>query len=109
MNIIARAPNGYYIGKPETTNTELNPKRTTQEAKTKKTQEIKKARQWHEDPPRVGTFSMRATWFFLNASRLCWEKKDETKAKNQRILSVIPAKYVAANSTKGWRDLCKTD
>ena len=96
MSGTARAPNGYHIEKPGTTNTNPNPK---------KTQKIKKAPQWHEGPPRVGTFSMRANRFRLNAGCISWEKKDGTQAKNQRILSVIPAKYIAANSTKGWRDL----
>ena len=93
----ARAPNGYYTGKPETED--------------KKGKKKEKAREWHEGPPRVGTFSMRATRFRLSAGCLSWEKKDGTAAKNQRILDVIPAQYKdpGVNSTKGWRDLSKAE
>lgn len=92
-NPIARAPNGYWKGKPDT------------EKKNKKKDQ--KPREWHDGPPRVGTFSMRATRFRLGAGCLSWEKKDGTTAKNKRILDIIPAQYKdpAVNSTKGWRDL----
>ena len=92
-NATARAPNGYYKGDPQTKN--------------KKTEMGEKLREWHQGPPRVGTFSMRATRFRLRAGCLSWEKKDGTVAKNQRILDVIPARYKdpTVNSTKGWRDL----
>lgn len=67
--------------------------------------------EWHEGPPRVGTFSMRATRFRLLAGCLSWEKKDGTAAKNKRILDVIPDQFKdpAVNSTKGWRDLSKAE
>ena len=61
------------------------------------------------DPPRVGTFSMRATRFRLRAGLLSWEKKDGTDAKNQRILDLIPAQYEEVIFTKGWRDLNKEE
>ena len=95
---IARAPNGYYKGAPET-------------EKGKKKKKTEKAKEWHEGPPRVGTFSMRATRFRLRTGCLSWEKKDGTAAKNQRILDLIPAQYKdpAVNSTKGWRDLDKSE
>ncbi len=96
-NPIARAPNGYWKGKPDT------------EKKNKKKDQ--KAREWHDGPPRVGTFSMRATRFRLGAGCLSWEKKDGTTAKNERILDIIPAQYKdpGVNSTKGWRDLNKAE
>ena len=94
---VARAPNGYYKGGPET-------------GKKKKNQ-TSKDKEWHEGPPRVGTFSMRATRFRMGAGCLSWEKKDGTAAKNQRILAVIPGQFKdpAMNSTKGWRDLNKAE
>ena len=52
---------------------------------------------------------MRATRFRLRAGLLSWEKKDGTDAKNQRILSLIPAQFKRLNSTKGWRDLNKEE
>ena len=107
--MIARAPNGYYVGTPETTNTNPKIKKTTKEVNTRKTQKVGKALEWREGPPRVGTFSMRATRFRLNAGCLSWETKDGTKAKNRRILSVIPTRYIEANSTKGWRDLSEAE
>ena len=100
----ARAPNGYYVGGPETI------KKSSRDRKIKKA-EKSVTREWHEGPPRVGTFSMRATRFRLRAGCLSWAKKDGTVAKNQRILDVIPAQYKdrAVNSTKGWRDLNKAE
>ena len=109
MNVIARAPNGYYKGKPETKNTIPNPKKTTKETKTNKARKDEKVREWHDGPPRVGTFSMRATRFRLNSGCLSWERKDGTLAKNQRILDVIPAQFKAVNSTRGWRDLSTSE
>ncbi|CAD6583495.1 MAG: hypothetical protein ASARMPRED_001342 [Alectoria sarmentosa] len=96
-DLVARAPNGYYKGKLKTDR--------------KNTKKGKRAKEWHEGPPRVGTFSMRATRFRLRAGCLSWEKMDGTAAKNQRILDVIPAQYKdpAVNSTKGWRDLNKAE
>ena len=101
----ARAPNGYYEGGPETT------KKSSRDKKKDKKAEKPVTREWHEGPPRVGTFSMRATRFRLGAGCLSWAKKDGTVAKNQRILDVIPAQYKdpAVNSTKGWRDLNKVE
>ena len=52
---------------------------------------------------------MRATRFRLRAGLLSWEVKDGTEAKNERILSLIPAQYRTVNSTKGWRDLNKDE
>ena len=94
---VARAPNGYHKGGPET-------------GKKKKSQ-TSKDKEWHEGPPRVGTFSMRATRFRMGAGCLSWEKKDGTAAKNQRILAAIPGQFKdpAVNSTKGWRDLNKAE
>ena len=93
-NSTARAPNGYWEGKLDT------------EKKNKK-EKKQEARVWHDGPPRVGTFSMRATRFRLGAGCLSWDKKDGTTAKNKRILDIIPAQYKdpAVCSTKGWRDL----
>ena len=101
----ARAPNGYYTGGPETI------KKSSRDKKKDKKVEKAVTRQWHEGPPRVGTFSMRATRFRLGAGCLSWAKKDGTVAKNQRILDVIPAQFKdpAVNSTKGWRDLNKAE
>ena len=101
----ARAPNGYYIGGPEMI------KKTSRDRKKDKKAEKPVTREWHEGPPRVGTFSMRATRFRLRAGCLSWAKKDGTVAKNQRILDLIPAQYKhrAVNSTKGWRDLNKAE
>ena len=101
----ARAPNGYYVGGPETI------KKSSRDRKKNKKAEEAVTREWHEGPPRVGTFSMRATRFRLRAGCLSWAKKDGTVAKNQRILDVIPAqfKHPAVNSTKGWRDLNKAE
>ena len=66
-----------------------------------------KANKWHNGPPRVGTFSMRATRFRTEAGCLSWGMKEGTAPKNKRILDLIPAQYKdpAVNSTKGWRDL----
>ena len=101
----ARAPNGYYLGGPETI------KKSSRDRRKDKKVEKPVTREWHEGPPRVGTFSMRATRFRLRAGCLSWAKKDGTVAKNQRILDVIPAQYKdpAVNSTKGWRDLNKAE
>ena len=52
---------------------------------------------------------MRATRFRLRTGLLSWDVKDGTDAKNRRILDLIPAKYKAVNSTKGWRDLNKEE
>lgn len=52
---------------------------------------------------------MRATRFRMRAGLLSWEKKDGTEAKNQRILSLIPAQYQRLNSTEGWRDFNKEE
>lgn len=97
MNATARAPNGYHKGQPEKGN--------------KKTGEKGQANEWHDGPPRIGTFSMRATRFRLTTGCLSWGRKDGTVAKNQRILDVIPAQYKdpGVNSTKGWRDLNKAE
>ena len=94
--MIARAPNGYFKGPPESD-------------KRKRSKAGSQAREWHAGPPRVGTFSMRATRFRLRAGLLSWEKKDGTDAKNRRILDLIPAQYQEVNSTKGWRDLNKEE
>lgn len=104
-NETARAPNGYYTGGPETI------KKSSRDKKKDKKAEKPVTREWHEGPPRVGTFSMRATRFRLGAGCLSWAKKDGTVAKNQRILDVIPAQYKdpAVNSTRGWRDLNKAE
>ena len=93
----ARAPNGYHKGKPE--------------GQFKRADKNRQAREWHDGPPRVGTFSMRATRFRLGAGCLSWERKDGTEAKNQRILEVIPTRFKdpAVNSTRGWRDLNKEE
>ncbi len=93
----ARAPSGYHKGKPQ--------------GEFKRADKNKQAREWHEGPPRVGTFSMRATRFRLGAGCLSWERKDGTAAKNERILDVIPARFKdpAVNSTRGWRDLNKEE
>ena len=92
-NAVARAPNGYWTGDPE--------------KESQKTGKNKTAKGWHEGPPRVGTFSMRATRFRQAAGCLSWSTKDGTVPKNQRILDIIPAEFKdpAINSTKGWRDL----
>ena len=97
-DITARAPNGYYKGPPEPKNSN-------------KTKSQTKAREWHVGPPRVGTFSMRATRFRLRAGLLSWEKKDGTVSKNQRLLDIIPAQYKhpSVNSIKEWRDLNKKE
>ncbi|KAM0798790.1 hypothetical protein BDR22DRAFT_890910 [Usnea florida] len=104
-DLIARAPNGYYLGEPEPI------RKSSRDRKKDKKAEETVTREWHEGPPRVGTFSMRATRFRLRAGCLSWAKKDGTAAKNQRILDVIPAQYKdpAVNSTKGWRDLNKAE
>ena len=104
----ARAPNGYHKGMPE----EKSQKTTKRNKRNKADeQEDEIEREWHEGPPRVGTFSMRATRFRLSAGLLSWEKKDGTVAKNQRILDQIPDQYKdpSVNSTKGWRDLNKNE
>ena len=93
---IARAPNGYLKGPPESKNT-------------KRTKADTQPREWHVGPPRVGTFSMRATRFRLRAGLLAWDKKDGTEAKNRRIFDLIPARFKKVNSTKGWRDLNKKE
>ena len=107
----ARAPNGYYLGEPETIKKGSKDKKSSRDRKKDKKAERLVTREWHEGPPRVGTFSMRATRFRLRAGCLSWAKKDGTVAKNQRILDVIPAQYKdrAVNSTKGWRDLNKAE
>ena len=105
IDATARAPNGYYLGEPEPI------KKSSRDRKRDKKAEDTVTREWHEGPPRVGTFSMRATRFRLRAGCLSWAKKDGTVAKNQRILDIIPAQYKhpAVNSTKGWRDLNKAE
>ena len=92
MNETARAPNGYWTGDPEAEN------QRGEKVKTNK---------WHNGPPRMGTFSMRATRFRTEAGCLSWSKKEGTAPKNKRILDLIPTQYKdpAINSTKGWRDL----
>ncbi len=66
-------------------------------------------KRWHSGPPRVGTISMRATRFRLKAGCLAWTEKGDTVAKNNKILSLMPAVCQATNSSQGFRDLTKEE
>ena len=66
-------------------------------------------RRRHEGPPRVGTINQRAQRFRIRAACIAWCKREGTGAKNEMILGMIPKECIAANSTKGWRDLTKAE
>ena len=68
-----------------------------------------KGEQWHQGPPRVGTISMRATRFRLKAACLAWTQKGDSSAKNEMMLSFMPASCIASNSTATFRDLTQQE
>ena len=63
----------------------------------------------HEGPPRVGTINQRAQRFRIKAACITWSKREGTGSKNGMILGMIPKECIAANSTKGWRDLTRAE
>ena len=66
-------------------------------------------RRHHEGPPRVGTINQRAQRFRIRAGCIAWCKREGTGAKNDTILGMIPNECIAANSTKGFRDLTRAE
>jgi len=66
---------------------------------------------YHPGPPRKGTINQRAQRFRTKAGCIEWRKRQGTHAKNEKILSYLPesCKDPAVNSTKGFRDLNKTE
>ena len=66
-------------------------------------------RRRHEGPPRVGTINQRAQRFRIRAACIAWCKREGTGAKNATILGMIPKECIAANSTKGFRDLTRAE
>ena len=82
-DLIARMPNGYFTG-PE-------------------------GKKWSPSPPRVGTLSMRATRFRARAGCLSWTVKGDSDAKNNYMLSLMPAMCEQTNSTRYFRDLTKQE
>ena len=70
---------------------------------------VRGGRRRHEGPPRVGTINQRAQRFRIRAACIAWCKREGTGAKNEIILGMIPKECIAANSTKGFRDLTKPE
>lgn len=56
---------------------------------------------WHEGPPRVGTFSMRATRFRQSAGCLSWSTKDGKSAEPGMVVEELDIEIGAGVSSKG--------